>query len=250
MTATTRRERHRAATESEIRDQARVLVVREGWQAVSLRGIARELGMTAPALYRYYESRDELFGQVRQDICADLDRALRAPLAGVPDDDHDERVLAVCRAFRTWSLAHPQEFGLVFAASDDFGRDQVESVFLGVVGELLHGGLDDAAGWPEPPAELIPDLRATRRSIVDVLAAAGRDLDDDDVSLAAVHWVLQWWIRLYGHVALEVFDRFPFEPSGAERMFESMLGELACDTGATRATSDSGATRDSSVTGE
>ena len=55
MTEATRRERLRAETEREIRQAARALLVERGRDAVTLRAIARELGITAPALYRYYD---------------------------------------------------------------------------------------------------------------------------------------------------------------------------------------------------
>src|ERR1051325_7345444 len=115
MTEATRRERLRAETERDIRRQARALLVAHGRGAVTLRAIARELGITAPALYRYYDSREDLLHHLADDICTDLAAELNAALARIPDDDVTAQVYAVCRGFRHWALAHPQESGLVFA---------------------------------------------------------------------------------------------------------------------------------------
>src|SRR2546421_11548146 len=105
MTETTRRDRPRADTEREIRQQARRLLVSQGREAVTLRAIARHLGITAPALYRYYDSREDLLRRVCDDICLDLADELTADLTTIPDEDVLGGVFAVCRGFRRWALA-------------------------------------------------------------------------------------------------------------------------------------------------
>src|SRR5437016_5544598 len=102
------------STDLEIRRHARALLVRQGRDAVTLRAIARELGITAPALYRYYDSRGDLLRHVCDDICADLATELNGQLAAIGQHDHAGKVLTVCRGFRRWAHRHPQEFTLVF----------------------------------------------------------------------------------------------------------------------------------------
>ena len=67
-----RRDRVRAATAQEIKQTARRLLVDQGTEAVTLRAIAREIGMTAPALYRYFGSHEELLRSVVGDIFTEL----------------------------------------------------------------------------------------------------------------------------------------------------------------------------------
>ncbi|MGH8827311.1 MAG: TetR/AcrR family transcriptional regulator [Jiangellaceae bacterium] len=233
MALSDRRERLRAATEADIRAGTRRLLTEQGPHAVTLRAIAGQLGMTAPAIYRYFDSREALLRGVCDDVCADLTDELRSAVELTDDRDDRARVLGLCRAFRAWALGHPQEFGLVFATPGD--ADQFAVVFLTMVVELFRG--DDAPDRLEqaPPPELTAHVEASRRSMIAALAATGVDLPEHPISLGAVHWILQWWVRLYGHVALEVFGRFPFEVSGAERMFESMLADLAEQTALTGA---------------
>src|SRR5690606_2267632 len=73
-------------TDADIRHAARTLLVEHGADAVTLRAIARSLGVTAPALYRYYKSLDDLMESLRLEICADLAAELSDRIAELPDD--------------------------------------------------------------------------------------------------------------------------------------------------------------------
>ncbi|WP_438388494.1 TetR/AcrR family transcriptional regulator [Actinopolyspora saharensis] len=254
MNEVTRREQSRAATESDIRRHARELLVREGQEAVTLRAIARELGITAPALYRYYASREELLSRLREDICGDLSAELTASMPAQAED-HLNKVLAVCRGFRWWALAHPREFALVFATpaakaprkrangerrgedgtapgQETPRRDELGSVFLKVAGPLMAEGVAES-----PPAHIPEELRDglgdSRRDLAEAFANEGIEMPREALSAEAVYLLLRWWARLYGQVALEVFEQFPFDVSQAGRLFESMLVELARESGLT-----------------
>src|SRR6266436_4341323 len=118
-----RRDRLRAATIDEIIQTARQLLVKDGPEAVSLRAIAREMGMTAPGLYRYFGSYEELVRHlcagIFTELGADIHRAIEAAEtpAGQADDPHAKltvKMVAACGEFRRWALNHQDEFGLVF----------------------------------------------------------------------------------------------------------------------------------------
>ncbi|MGH8877113.1 MAG: TetR/AcrR family transcriptional regulator, partial [Stackebrandtia sp.] len=72
----TRRQRQHAATQAEIRETARKLLVESGPEAMSISAVARRMGLSGPALYRYYASRDDLAGAVIADLFAELARAV------------------------------------------------------------------------------------------------------------------------------------------------------------------------------
>jgi AcrR family transcriptional regulator len=239
MTETTRRERSRDDTQQEIRRVARELLINQGREAVSLRAIAREMGITAPAIYRYHASLEDLLQQLRQDICTDLAAELATGLAAIPEQDTPAQVFAVCRGFRSWALRHPQEFSLVFASppgsgapahdlDDPFGR-----IFLTVAGRVLATCQLAMPADEDVPAELREDLAQFRVTLFDSLAEAGLDLPEHVFPLGAAYTMLRFWVRLYGQVALEVFGRFPFAVSAPEPLFESMLAELAEEVGLT-----------------
>ncbi|GAA1267335.1 TetR/AcrR family transcriptional regulator [Saccharothrix xinjiangensis] len=242
MTEATRRERLRAETERDIRRQARALLVERGRDAVTLRAIARELGITAPALYRYYDSREDLLLKLADDICTDLAGELDAGLDGLPEDDVAAQVYAVCRGFRRWALGHPQEFALVFASTeakigscdaDAAGQvgDQFGRVFLQVAGKLIAAHPLAAEVTGDVPAELHADLAAFRQVLAATVHEQGVEVDEGVLTLGAVHRIAQSWVRLYGHVALEVFGRFPFAVANPEPLFDSMLADLLGDMG-------------------
>ena len=235
MTKVTRRERVRATTDHDIRQHARTLLSAQGQDAVTLRAIARALGITAPALYRYYDSREDLLRQLCDDICTDLSEELTHRSESVAVDDFAARVTSTCRGLRDWALAHPREFTLVFAtppsASDDsptVRQDEFAGVFLGLAGPLLAEG---AHRMPtrEVPEDLLATVNPHRAALAEACAAHGLDLGPDDIRPEHVYHLLQWWIRIYGHVALEVFGRFPFDVRHAEQLFDAMLHDLVRD---------------------
>jgi AcrR family transcriptional regulator len=239
MTEATHRDRSRVDTDRQIRTVARTLLVDRGAQGVTLRAIAREMGITAPALYRYYDSFEDLNRQVRMDICVDLADELATDLAALPDDDATARVFAVCRGFRSWAVRHPREFGFVFAtptndapeakqANDPFGR-----IFLGVAGQILATRTLTVPADDDVPRHLLADLTEFRTQLSATLAETGVDLPEHLFSLGAAYAMLRFWVRLYGQVALEVFGRFPYPVSDPEALFEVMIVELATEVGLT-----------------
>ena len=86
-----RRERVRTATEAEIKATARRLLVEEGVEALTLRAIAREMGMSAPALYRYFDSHEALMEAVVQDLLDELVAVLQAARDAEPAGSGHER---------------------------------------------------------------------------------------------------------------------------------------------------------------
>lgn len=243
MSDPTRRGQPRTDTERHIREQARKLLVDQGHEAVTLRAIAREIGITAPALYRYYDSREDLIQHVCLDICAGLAHDLGADIAAMSSTGPAAQVFEICRGFRRWALAHPREFTLVFAspaagiepgsgvlpmAEEPFGR-----IFLTVAGRVLAGAGITVPADDGVPEHLRADLTQLRDSLLATLREEEIDVPVEMLGLGMVRFMLHFWVRLYGHVALEVFGRFPFGISETEPLFESMLADLAADVGIT-----------------
>ncbi len=114
---TTRRERLRAATLEEIKAVAWRQIAEEGVAALSLRAIARDMGMTAPGLYRYYENRDELVTALIIDAFGSFADALEAGRDKWAADDHLGRFRGACRAYFDWAVAYTQRYVLIFGAA-------------------------------------------------------------------------------------------------------------------------------------
>jgi AcrR family transcriptional regulator len=230
--APSRRDRVRAATMAEIKQTARRILVAEGPDAVTLRAIAREMGMTAPALYRYFGSHEELIKHVISDVFTELAGDIRAAITAADAEsggDMTAKVLAACWEFRRWSLGHPREFGLIFGTplpglhveQDEItaeGGGQFGNTFFILMIELYR-----KQPFPVPPDdEIDPGLAEQLERYRDGLGQLAAGLP---IGLLLVF--LRCWVRLYGIVSLEVFGHLGFALDDARPMFELMLAEMA-----------------------
>ena len=235
-----RRDRLRAATIEEIIATARRLLVTSGPDAVSLRAIAREMGMTAPGLYRYFDSHEELLRHVIAgiftELSGDIHQAIEAaagPAEPTPDQVAAKltiKMVAACREFRRWALNHEAEFGLLFGVplpGLDDGRydiaDECALVFAGTFFALFLE-LWRAAPFSVPaPEQIDAGLRDELSRYRDALST--------DIPVGAVLTFLRCWTVLYGAVAMEVFGHLRFALEDAAPMFEMTLGDLAALVG-------------------
>jgi AcrR family transcriptional regulator len=216
-----------------IRLEARKLLVDKGAESMTLRAIARELGITAPALYRYYPSKEDLIRHVCQDVCADLATELHALMAAAHDRTSVERFFAVCRGFRGWALRHPKEFGLVFGtpvtnpsaqfvASEPFGQ-----VFLTAALSVMADHAIQAPADETVPAELRANLALWRAEFDKLTQGMGVVFPAENFRDGVLLVMINAWIRIYGHVALEVFNRLPGLPIDTDALFEVLVGDLS-----------------------
>jgi AcrR family transcriptional regulator len=195
----TARERARAEITAEILGAARRYLATDGAPALSLRAIARDLGMASSALYRYFGSRDELLTRLIVDAYDSLGAAAEASEAAVDRDDLPGRFAAVCRAVRTWALANANEYALIYgspvpgyvAPADTVGPATRVSI-------LLLQILIDAEAQGQVPAEEIQDAKA--------LAPILSQLPPDFPS-ALVQRGLMAWTGLFGVVSFELYGQ-------------------------------------------
>jgi AcrR family transcriptional regulator len=208
MAMRTRRETTRAATIQEIKDTALARMRAQGSVDITLSDVARDMRMSAPGLYRYFDGREGLLSALIVDAITDL--AVRAEKArdSVPADDPGGRFLAVTRAYREWALADPEGFTLVFgptlsgfdkgyqknASGAEQGPDKAAALrAMDALRSLTRDA--DAAGTrrPLPLTDLPPQL-------VDAFCETELHGADPPTELAMVHC----WASLHGFVTLEV----------------------------------------------
>ncbi|MGF1661356.1 MAG: TetR/AcrR family transcriptional regulator [Kineosporiaceae bacterium] len=168
-----RRERVRAATEAEILTTARELLVTGGPELLTLREVGRRMGMTASALYRYVDGHaallDRLTASFFDELVGELRAAVPAPVpAPAPVQTVWDDLMTASRAFRSWSVAHPHEFRLMFGHHGDLTTDchlaheaaeRFGAVFVSLFVRALDGPLAEGDGTlfsplPEPLGEL------------------------------------------------------------------------------------------------
>jgi AcrR family transcriptional regulator len=219
-----RRDRQRAATTAEITSTARRLLVEQGPDGVTLRAIAREMGMTAPALYRYFASHEDLRGAVEDQLFDELVGVIEAAWDDLPEEAASQKPMQVVRSFRRWAVEHPREFELVFAQSAAPKGDQPRS---GIPHSERFGAHFLALyqqWWTKHPFPVPPDA-----DLDPALAAQLRRYQRDsapDLPLGALQVFLAVWVRVYGLVALEVFGHLRFALDDVEPLFESMVADM------------------------
>lgn len=196
-----RRERVRRQTLDEIKQHALEQISTGGTAALSLNGIGKAMGMSGPAIYRYFASRDAVLAALVTDGYAALTDAVVAaagPAAGLPPE---ERVEALALAYRAWALEQPHRYGMLFGLRPASYRDPDEAIAtIDAAMAALLAAIGDAVGGERPgPAD---DLDG---ELLRWAADHGLQPDDDPLVLRA--GVLAW-TRIHGVVALEIAGVF------------------------------------------
>jgi AcrR family transcriptional regulator len=242
----TARERARAELTREITEEARRQLAATGATGLSLRAVARELGMVSSALYRYFPSRDELLTALIIDAYNAIGEAAETAIAA--PGTARARWLAACHAIRGWALAHPHEYALIYGSPVPGYRapeatigpaTRVPLAFVGVLAAALADGevkpgAGAALGAGADAGGLTGELAGQAAALSAALSAAVAQ--DPPAAAAAVppgllvRGVIAW-TQLFGMLSFELFGQFvgSFEP--ADAFFAYTAGELATFVG-------------------
>ncbi|GAA1875041.1 TetR/AcrR family transcriptional regulator [Pseudonocardia ailaonensis] len=220
----TARERVRAQLTAEIVEVARTHLGTSGAAALSLRAVARELGMVSSAVYRYFPSRDDLLTTLIIEGYDALGEAAERAAAAVPASDLLGRWLAVFTAAREWALARPHEYALLYgspvpgysAPQDTTGpAGRVALLLAGILRDGLASGAITAAPGDDE-AIILPGL----------LADLGLP---EDTNLGTR--VVQAWSGLFGAISFELFGHTHNVVVDHEKYFHEVATALAADAG-------------------
>ncbi|MFI9626173.1 TetR/AcrR family transcriptional regulator [Streptomyces sp. NPDC052042] len=221
------RERARIEVTAAIKDEARRQLAAEGAAKLSLRAVARELGMASSALYRYFPSRDDLLTTLIVDaydaVGESAEAAHRAARAeGAP---HLERWASVARAVRGWALAHPHEYALIYGSPvPGYTAPQATIGPAARVGLVLISIVGDAYredGLAVPP--LADELRAEAGRMAAEFAP--------DLPPGVAVPLIAAWAQLFGLVSFEVFGQFHRVVEARDDFFLAAVTELARGVG-------------------
>ncbi|MEU3842921.1 TetR/AcrR family transcriptional regulator [Streptomyces sp. NPDC028635] len=196
------RARARIEITAAIKDEARRQLAEEGAAKLSLRAVARALGMVSSALYRYFPSRDDLLTALIIDAYDSLGEAAESAAAAVSDAPPARRWTAVCEAVRDWALAHPHEYALIYGSPvPGYSAPMTTVPPAARVGLLFFAIVRDAhrAGvLTEPPLPA-----ALRDEAARMAADLAPDLPPETVSVLVAAWA-----QLFGLVNFELFGQF------------------------------------------
>lgn len=207
--AKTPRERYRAQVRTEIKERAREQIATAGASALSLNAIAKQMGMSGPALYRYFAGRDELITELVGDAYRSLADTFRAAA------HHGADLTALAHALRGWALEDPHRYFLIYGTPVP-GYHAPDDI-TAIASEIMAVLLDACAALP-------PHGPATA---FDAHLEGHRDwADGHPAPPAALRRALACWTRLHGVLSLELAGHFTgmgFDPA---QLFAAELEEL------------------------
>ena len=224
-TAHSARARARIEVTAAIKDEARRHLAAEGAVKLSLRAVARELGMVSSALYRYFPSRDDLLTALIIDAYDSVGAAAETARDATADATPTRRWVAVCEAVRAWALTHPHEYALIYGSPvPGYTAPETTVPSAARVGLVLIGILRDAI---KGPGVTFPPLPADLRPEAERLAA---DIAPDlppEVSAALV----AAWAQLFGLIGFELFGQFNRVIEDRDTFFRHAVRQLARGVG-------------------
>jgi AcrR family transcriptional regulator len=187
----TPRERYRAQVRAEVKKHAWEQIASAGVTALSLNAIAKEMGMSGPALYRYFAGRDELITALIRDAYRSLADTVRAAF------EAGTTAVGLAAVIRKWALSDPQRYLLIYGTPVPgyHAPDEITAIsdeILAVLLEVCGGSSDDR---PKTPFDVVLGMN---HGWAGALPAAP----------ATVHRALSFWTRLQGVLSLELAGHF------------------------------------------
>ncbi|MEN3533672.1 TetR/AcrR family transcriptional regulator [Microbispora sp. ZYX-F-249] len=214
----------RDATLRELISVSREILTAQGVEALTIRAVAREMGMTPPGVYRYFDSHRALLDAVIVAILDELTAFVAGRVGEVAETDTAGRLVAASRALRRWGVEHPREFHLSLVASPPEEDNQAVGRARGQVGRLFGEifveawrdyGIASPAPWPrEPRIEPLAErfVRMLKITMPSTAAAAA---------------FTRCWMRLYAMVCLESLGLPRVIGDEEGDLFEAELTDLA-----------------------
>ncbi|HEY0643633.1 MAG TPA: TetR/AcrR family transcriptional regulator [Nocardioides sp.] len=229
-TASTPRARAREQTMRDIVRIGRQHLATDGAAALSLRAVARDLGVVSSAVYRYVENRDELLTLLVVDGYDELGDAVDAALAPIARGDHARRMMAIGRAVRAWALAEPATYALLFGSpvpGYEAPAERTTEPGTRVIRRLVEVWED---AWIAGELTL-PDESVGPRRLARDLTRIRRDLGITAPDALVARGMLAW-AALFGCVSFEVFGQYgPGTFTDPKDIFEHHLQALVATVG-------------------
>jgi AcrR family transcriptional regulator len=206
---TSPRERYRSQVRTEIKRHAWGQIATAGASALSLNAIAKQMGLSGPALYRYFANRDELITELIRDAYRSLADTVQETAAAGAD------LAALARALRSWALDDPQRYFLIFGTPVPgyHAPDDVTTIASEVMGRVLDACV--AQPVDRPPTAFDSHLEAHRQW------AAGHPAPP-----TVLHRALTFWTRLHGVLSLELAGHFTGMSFDPAQLFAAELDDL------------------------
>jgi AcrR family transcriptional regulator len=219
----TARERARAELTQEIKEEARRQLRASGAHGLSLRAVARELGMVSSALYRYFPSRDELLTALIIDAYDALAATAESASASAGTTGHRERWRAGCTAIRDWARKHPHEYALIYGSPVPGYQAPEDTIAPAArIPVALASPLRDAwqAGVLATPRDALSSELTDQAAKTGAAAAPG-------VPASTVVRFGVAWTQLFGMITFELFGHLANTLDPADAFFAHTVDQMA-----------------------
>ena len=216
---TTRRNRNRDRMTAEIKEAALAQLAELGPGALSVRGIARAIGMSPAGIYRYFDGLDDLITELITDAYDDLSDAIAAGSSGT--GPAVERMRGAMLSYRQWCIEHPNRFLLIFGtpipgyAAPEEGPTVVANRRIGEV--FFSLGVE---AWRRGELAVSPDDVAESQEVE--LAA----MLDPDLPAGFVGRFLSTWAHFHGLVTLEILHQLDWVYPAPDRVYEREIDRM------------------------
>ncbi|PUB26276.1 TetR family transcriptional regulator [Promicromonospora sp. AC04] len=246
----TRRERVRRQTVDEIVERALELVDAGGAHSLSLASVGKAMGMTSPALYHYFASREALLDALVVAGYTDLGTAVEGAAHEAADRPAPDRLAAVAHAWRRWALDHPRRYSMLFTGSRRETVDPLESVgpisrsMLALVTTLQEiapdggaggasaDGAGDAAAFAASGTGAGGSGPARAAGLDEKLSHWGRSLGAPaGTGHPALRLALSTWYRVHGLVSLEIVGAFDTMGLDGGSLLTAEINSLVSEAG-------------------
>jgi AcrR family transcriptional regulator len=226
---TDRRNRIHASIQEEIKLIAWKQIAEQGASALSLRAIAREMEVTAPALYRYFPDRDALVTALIVEAFTSLGDALAAARETISLPLHGGRLFAVGVAYRAWAVAYPQRYQLIFGTPIPGYVAPVELTTPAAARALdvLVQVLDAAIGEGKLS---LPQGRFLGEALPAQIEAWRQQVGSSAHPFAH-YQALIIWSRVHGLVSLEIGQQYPPMVVSLEELYRQEIHDLVRQVG-------------------
>ncbi|MEU6245571.1 TetR family transcriptional regulator [Streptomyces sp. NPDC047024] len=230
-----RRERLRAELERDVKKEARRQIAEGGVEGLSLSAAARAVGVTPPALYRYFDGRKGLAFAVYEDATAECVAVVADAVAREDLQDLGACLYAATRAFFDYSIAHPAEFDLLMGSGYARLASSVEAfdpVFVHELGQLYVSLFTELVrtGFEYPQSdELASSLQLNLNAYRELMGAT------EDFPLGVVLTMITCWRQIYGLTCMAVYGHMATVFDDFIALFNHMLDDLLAMLGLKRA---------------
>jgi len=214
--------------EQAVKETAWKQIAEFGAAALSLRAIARELGITAPAIYKYYPNRDALVTALIVDAFTSFGEAQAQSIASLPQTAHAQRLMTLGLAYHQWAMQYPERYHLIFGTPIAGYTAPAEitmpaaacslDVLVNTLASAQTAGLLNMSSIPAMTAEVQSMLQTWQNSAA------------PHVHIEVLFLALTIWARVHGLVSLQTGNQFPLFITNPGAIYRRELERIVNET--------------------